>query len=247
MPYDPIVDYANIQFDEQGRPFWVTQSGKRHYLAPLSAMQERSNPRAVEWARSMGVYETPEGEIVNKSAPGSSFLKERGHWDTEGGEWDQDTNWGNILATGVGAMIGGPFVAGALSGGSAPAASAAGSGAGAGVLPSAAIPGAHAAVPGIASTVGGGVPGAMGGAAGVAAGGGSILKDILSGVGDWAPTALAGANAVRQLTQGPPAAQQDLERILKLSEGRINQTEPLFQALNAMAQRGMPDYAKGGL
>ena len=81
---------------------------------------------------------------------------------------------------------------------------------------------------------------------GSASGGGSLLRNILHQVGQYAPTALAGANAVRQLTQGAPQAQQDLERILGLAEGRINQTEPLFQALNSFAMAGLPDYAKGG-
>lgn len=270
MPLDPIVDYSDIRFDERGRPYWMTQSGRRSYLAPLVAMQS-NNPQAVEWARSMGVYTTPEGEIVNRSAPGSSYLRERGHWDPAKGAWDQDINWNNILATAVGGMIAGPAVYGAMQGagaGGAAGGSGAGSGAavlpssslpasalmggpgavgtGASVLPSASLPVAAAAAPGAASTVGGGVQGAMSGA-GVAGGGSSILQDILNGVGDWGPTVASGIGAARSLSQGTPRAQQDLERILKLAEGRINQTDPLFQALNAMAYRGLPQYAKEGL
>ena len=127
MAYD-APDFSTILFDEQGKPYWRTASGGRSYLPPLAAMQS-NNPRAVEWARSMGVHRTADGQVVNQSAPGGSLFKERGHWDPEQGGWAQDTNWNNILAMGTGAMIGAPYLGAALGGGTAAAEGAAGAGA----------------------------------------------------------------------------------------------------------------------
>lgn len=266
MPYDAIVDYQNIQFDERGAPYWMTQSGKRDYLPPLSAMTSR-NPRAVEWARSMGVYQDANGQVVNQSAPGSSFLHNRGEWDPNKGEWHQGINWNNILAVGVGAMIGAPVLASAFGGPGAGAAAGAQAG---GDLASTSIPaslamnavpgaiasqGASAGVP-LAAGLGGALPSssipvstAMSGPAAIAspgasAGGSSLLSNVLKGLKDYGPSALAGVGAAKNLLQGPPPASQDLERILALIEGRVNATQPLFDSLNTMTQAQLPAYSR---
>lgn len=54
----------------------------------------------------------------------------------------------------------------------------------------------------------------------------------------------AGLSAMRG--NRPTSAEQDIERLLALAEGRINQSEPLFQALMAMANASLPRYARGG-
>src|SRR5690554_5181476 len=99
MAYVPI-DYSQVYFDEQGRPYWMRSDGQRVFIPPLTAMT-LDNPRAVEWARSMGVYRTPDGQVVNQSAPGGSFLRERGHWDSTTGQWKQDLNMNNLVSLGV--------------------------------------------------------------------------------------------------------------------------------------------------
>lgn len=87
---------------------------------------------------------------------------------------------------------------------------------------------------------------ATSGAAGLT--GASLLQQILKGLKDYGPLAglgLSGYGAIKGLTQGPPAANEDLKRILGLAENRVNATEPLFQALNAMAYGQLPKYTKG--
>lgn len=84
---------------------------------------------------------------------------------------------------------------------------------------------------------------ALGGGAGLGG-----IRGALDALGltprDLAGLGLAGINAARG--NRPVSAEQDIERLLALAEGRINQSEPLFQALMAMANAGLPQYARGG-
>jgi hypothetical protein len=137
-------------------------------------------------------------------------------------------------------LMGGPAAASAGLSGAGLASSA---------LPAAGLMGGPAAASaglsgaGAAGGIGSRIASVSGSGAGEVAGGGeSILRDILK----WVPTGLAGVNAVRSLTQGAPPAQANLERLLQMAEGRVNQTQPLFDALNAMAQAQMPRYSRGG-
>lgn len=102
MPVNSI-DYSQIHFDGQGRPYWTQQSGGNVYLPPAAALQSR-NPQAVAWGQA------------NQSAPGSSLTRNRGHWDARAGQWKQGINWNNLASIGVGAGIAAPFVAPALAG-----------------------------------------------------------------------------------------------------------------------------------
>jgi hypothetical protein len=171
---------------------------------------------------------------------------------------------------GIGAAIGGGALTGLglagmgpLSGLGGGAAASGGGAAASGVLPSSSLPVASlmGGAPAIASQgvsaglgagMGAGAAGAMGAAAGgagsalggAASGGGSLLGKVLTGLKDYGPLALAGAGAVKGLTQGPPQAEQQLNEILKMAQGRMQASEPLFQALNAMAMSQMPDYTK---
>ena len=80
-----------------------------------------------------------------------------------------------------------------------------------------------------------------------ALGGGEGLGGILGALGGprgLAGLGLAGINALRG--NKPTDAEQDIQRLLAMAEGRINQSEPLFQALMAMANASLPRYARGG-
>jgi hypothetical protein len=141
-------------------------------------------------------------------------------------------------------LMGGPAAASAGLSGAGLASSA---------LPTAALMGGPAAASaGLSGASGASAAGGIGsriasvagsGAGSGVGGGSSLLKDIL---GTYVPIGLSGVQAVRGLTQGPPKAQQDIERLLKMAEGRVNQTQPLFDALNAMAMAQMPAYSRGG-
>lgn len=72
-----------------------------------------------------------------------------------------------------------------------------------------------------------------------AAGKSSLLDKILQGAG----LGVAGFNAINSF-RNPPANEQ-LNRILGLSEQRINDSAPLFKALNTMALAGLPRYTRG--
>ena len=81
--------------------------------------------------------------------------------------------------------------------------------------------------------------GAAGASAAGLANGSSLLKDILT---KYAPLGLAGLSAVKGFQQ--PAATGDLNDVIGLAKNRVQQSEPLFQALNRMAMSGLPNYAK---
>lgn len=158
---------------------------------------------------------------------------------------------------GFGAAGMGPLAG--LFGGSGSAAGAAGaSGAAGGLIPSSSIPtsllmsGPSAASAGLAGAGGAGLAaGAAGAGSNIAQrllGGGNQLADgssLLDKILDWAPVGAAAFGAGKQLLQGPPQAQQDLERILALAESRVNQSQPVFDQLNTFVQSRMPNYVKG--
>jgi hypothetical protein len=146
-----------------------------------------------------------------------------------------------ILGLGAAGLAGvGPLAGGAApAGATVPAAGAAvPATAGGGAALDTAIAGAGAGVSSIPA--GGEVPKSAGLRA-PPGGGADLLSRIMRGIQDYGPSALAGVNAARQLTQGPPPAQDALERMLGLSEDRVRASEPLFQALNAMARSRLPD------
>jgi hypothetical protein len=97
------------------------------------------------------------------------------------------------------------------------------------------------------ASAGAGSAGAGAGAAGTAAaaGGSSLLSKILTGIKDYGPTALGVTSAVKGLTDGRPPAEDQLNEILKMATGRVQASEPLFQALNRMASAQLPKYTRG--
>lgn len=140
----------------------------------------------------------------------------------------------------IGGAIAGPAIAGMFGGGGGGGAAA---GAGAGASMNQAIPPAISALGGVGGGTGMIAPAAaMNGAAG--AGGRSLLNRVLTGVKDYAPLGLAGLSAARGLTQGQTDAEKRLDEILGVAKGRVDASEPLFQALMAMARDQMPDAYK---
>jgi hypothetical protein len=221
----------------------------------------RQQPFVQQWLAQRGKVDTGQGIQLNDqerdqftlmlrrngvNVPGGMKVDGAGNFNQKNHLWRNvgiGAAIGGAAMTGLGAAGIGPMAGMLGAGGAAGGASAAGAG---GTLASSSLP--------VASLMGGpaaitsGAAGAMGGgagAAGTAAAGGSALSSVLKGLKDYAPLALAGAGAIKGMTQGPPQAEQQLNEILKLAQGRIQASEPLFQALNHMAMSQMPNYTKG--
>jgi hypothetical protein len=225
----------------------------------------RQQPFVQQWLAQRGKVDTGQGIQLNDQERDQFTLMLRrngvnvpGGMKVDGaGNFNQKNHlWRNV---GIGAAAGGAAGAGAGAG-----AAGAGGTLASSSLPVASLMGGPAAITsagvsgglgagmgaglGAAGAGAAGAAGAMGGgagAAGTAAAGGSALSSVLKGLKDYAPLALAGAGAIKGMTQGPPQAEQQLNEILKLAQGRIQASEPLFQALNHMAMSQMPNYTKG--
>ena len=249
MPYTPI-DQTRVLWDAAGRPYWASVDGKtRHYIPPITASQYRDDPRMLQWAASQGVTpENPSGTIQ----PGG-FFKGRGEWQSDEGQYEQPTNWGNIAALGVGGAIAAPFVAPVLGFGAGQAAGAAGaSGLTEGLM--SAVP-ASIASQGISSTVplGGMMVGGAGGAgaAGAASGIGSRLadtgKDFLSDLAS--PQGAASLAALIAGLRGQGSGQEsseEMRRIQAITEAQMRRADPLHQVAVNLAFGRMPtNYRQG--
>jgi hypothetical protein len=104
---DPIRDYRDIRFDADGKPYYMTTSGKRFYIPPSQAAQAAAlfidDPdqrqalldsrgystdtiaRLITYAKSNGVTTAnPSGDV-----PKASFSKSRGEWNPATGEYEQ--------------------------------------------------------------------------------------------------------------------------------------------------------------
>jgi hypothetical protein len=150
---DPILNYRDIRFDAQGRPYLTTQSGQRSYIPPNMAAQyaglfipegpekdaltaERGyTPDTIAgltaFAQQGGVTsENPSGNV-----PSSSFMRSRGSWNPQTGQYDQGMNMsgvGGLILGGAGLaapMVVGPMLAGTptIFGGAGAASAASGS------------------------------------------------------------------------------------------------------------------------
>lgn len=147
MAADPILNYRDIRFDAQGRPFYLTQSGRQSYMPPSQAAQaaglfitDPSQRAAVlasagfspdtvakltAYAQSGGVTaQNPTGSV-----PDATFAKSRGEWNPQTGQYDQ--HMGSSLK---GAIIGGSALGG-IAAASALAGAAGGGAAGSTVAP----------------------------------------------------------------------------------------------------------------
>lgn len=209
----------DLQYDEQGRPFYATPDHpQRRYVSPVA----------------MGTGQRPEDT--------TSIFHKRPEWNAESGQWDTPFDWGNLLNIGVGAGLGAGVIDAAMAAGGGAA------GAGGGAAASASGPtGLYGAVPPAVASHG--VSAGLGAGAGTAAniagnaansflGGdkGSMLRNIL-GLGT------AGLGALNSMRQ--PQANKQIEDMLGIATDRVNSSKPLFDALQSMAMQGLPTYAKG--
>lgn len=98
-----------------------------------------------------------------------------------------------------------------------------------------------AGAPALGSTEPGVMAGTTLGANGVSglANGSSLLNSILT---KYVPLGLAGLSAAKSFQT--PSANQDLQDIIGTAKSRVQQSEPLFQALNRMAMGGLPNWTK---
>jgi hypothetical protein len=140
------IDYSQVLW-AQGKPYWVNAAGEKVFIPPITAGQ-LNDPRAQAWAKSMGYGQDATGRVTQNDVfdgREASFSKNRGNWNSETGEIDQDTDWTNIIGTGLASV---PLAAGALT--------AAGVGAGGGASASTApsVNGISASLPGAVTSQG---------------------------------------------------------------------------------------------
>jgi hypothetical protein len=131
-------------FNQDGQGYWRIIRGQKTYY-----------PRA--WFDANGVFTGTGTQAGDQAGQDQGFFKQGMRWNWQTGEWENPTNWANVIglaaAGGVGAGIAAPAIAGALGGG------AGAGGATAGTLPAVAGGGAAttaATVPAsLAATAGG--------------------------------------------------------------------------------------------
>lgn len=274
----PLTEQG-VQWDPQGRPYYNTSDGRRDYIPPVVAAQFRDDPRMLAWAKAQGatLADSPQGITVGTSVPGGGYLHGRGQWDSEQGKYVQPINGGNLLATGIGAAIGAPFLASALGGGGAAAttSNAAGpavtSGGGAtGLLPATSVSG-YTTAP---SVVAGGIPAALGTAsaagtlADVATGNAAIDKVIdaaggpSSSIGKKILDAVTSPGGIAALTGGIASllsgqgsggsdatknALASAERMNAITEARMRRVDPLHEAVTQLAFGRLPVSSRNGI
>lgn len=273
MPYRPVNYVAGVQYDERGQPFWWYEDGGRYFISPLAASSMRHEPKAVAWARSQGVHDNPDGTLTNNATPGPSLFKERGAWDADSGDMNQGVNWTNIASMGVGGLIAAPFVAGAVGGGAAGGgAGAAGGGAGTsastagglGLASGGALPlgtgltAAQMTTPAFGSLLG--ATGAAGAGVPVAAATTAATPSVLQrlkglvpdSIGDVAKLATGAAALIPQFTGagnsnafGNAEIEDEVKRALALQRGRVEQAQPVYDALVNMAYGMTPTRYRG--
>lgn len=174
-------------------------------------------------------------------------------WNYKTGQWEKQTDWGSIIGMLAAAGIPAASLSGlipAVAGGNAAAGGGlAADGTLATASPAWASPTATSAAmnglaanagasQGIGAGVGAGVGAGLGAGAGAAASGGAAgIAKTLAALG------LGGAAAINGFRT--PPAQQGLEDMLGLAKSRVTSSEPLFNALQSMAYKGLPDYSKG--
>jgi hypothetical protein len=197
---------SGIQWDARGNPFRIGTNGQKQYLSPMSAAAygmpggeggPAGDPRAAAWAKAHGAS-IDGGQVTNTAQPGSSLFSNRGEWNPSTGQWDQSTNWNNIMSMAVGGLLT-AGVANAIMSGGAVTAPAGGTVAATDVVPASAAQAGAAGIP-TGATASGAATGAE--AAGVPVAGSSAAAPLpgLAGgtgsfdsAGSWIPD--AGTNA----------------------------------------------------
>jgi hypothetical protein len=171
-------------FNQDAGGYWRMIRGQKTYY-----------PR--EWFAADGTFTGTGTQSGDRAGQDQGFFKTGTHWNWQTGQWENPTNWANVIglaaAGGVGAGIAAPLIAGALGGGGA----AAGAGAPAYV-------GADLANTAAASLAGGA---ATGPSVLAALGGGAGLAKTALGVGVPAVTSLITTNKAVGAQEDATAAQ----------------------------------------
>lgn len=256
MAADPIDWQQPIQFDASGKPFVITQSGKRNYLPPAVAGQS-GDPRAVAWAAAQGYSITRDASgnatgVNDSSVPTGGFARSRGEWNPQTGQYDQGLNMSGLGGAILGGATVAPMVLGAAgigplataSGGSASGASGAVGGTElGGWLPSQSMGASMSATP-MYPTVAG--------ASGAASGGSAALGGMMPAAAKTAGQGLVGGllNNAPQLAglvaslagRGGGNSQNSAEtqRIQQITEARMRRADPLHQMAVQLAASRMP-------
>lgn len=236
MAADPIANYRDIRFDEQGRPYYTTASGQRSYLPPITAAQEGgligsgvvNVPSDV--AAQLRAYASAHG-VTNANPTGDlpqgGFVHSRGEWNTGTGQYDQHLNQGGLggLIEG-GAALAAPIALGALM----PTTAAAGAGAGAGATAA----GAGGATDAGAIISGWGAPTAAGAGGATSAITHALTNNIAPLAGML--TSLAGSGG----GGGSAANNAQLSRLQAITEARMRRVDPLHQMVTQLAASRLP-------
>lgn len=215
-----MAESYSLQYDESGRPYYqFPGQSKRNYVSPVAL-----------------------GEKPPEDTTG--IFRSRPQWNQAKGTWETPIDWGNIANLAVGTAL----TAGAGSAAFGAGGAAGGAGGAGGVLPSSAISGLHAAIPGAITS--------QGVSAGIGTGAG--LSGALAGsqIPGWAragmtgPAAIASQRASRSIPWGGAAdAAEDylggrdrgrgVGRAIGDAAGTANKLSPLLQSAIA-ALSGLP-------
>lgn len=229
--YSALPNIKDFQWDPvRNLPYMATATGGKKYW-PL----DQFDPKTGQFLGA-----NPNSQL----GTGSSFAKNGKEWNQDTGQYDNATNWGNLIGAGTAGTIGGFGVAGLLGAGGG-AASTLGPSTGAnmaatdaawGSVPAGiAAPLESVAGPGLGAAAGG-----IGGATGVSSGVSKLLQALVGGGGAIAGKLLAD-NAASSAV--PP----QLSQLLDMGVQRAQYQNPLFQAMTSGAYQMLPDFAKTGI
>jgi hypothetical protein len=89
---------GGLQYDAQGRPYYVLANGRRSYVSPVA----------------MGGKPEDSG-----LGTGGNFFRGNGEWNQDTGEVEHHLAGGNLLSAGIGGMLAAPLLGAAFGGGGA--------------------------------------------------------------------------------------------------------------------------------
>lgn len=211
----PMRDAQGMQLPPQwdgNQPFYKLDNGGKRYLSPMeilglrTAAQRDGTPVDPRVDAALGTQPTDNLEQATTAAsgqtPDAGLIKSRGAWNDQKGKFDQGTNWGNIMAMGVGGAMAAPLVMGALGG--AAGGGAAGGGAASATIPTTSLAGGVAGGAGaLTPTAAFGAAGATGAAgAGAAAAAPALASSTVPGAGVIGAVPGAGATPFANLAGG---------------------------------------------
>lgn len=268
MPYTPL-DQSRVLWDATG-PYWLSTDGRtKHYIPPIVAAQYRDDPRMLAWAKSRGfeLQRDDQGAITGMNqAPGAGAGSDRPldfrtgrQWNPKTGQYETHFDWGDVLTSAVGGMLGAGAVDAFAGGAAAPAAFDA--------APNIATPAGMAGAESVGALGGNalGVPvgTAAIGAPSVPLGGvkpppqntpppaslGQKLKDLLT-----SPEGLASAGSVissllagNGTNDATRASEEQARRMQAITEARMRRVDPLHEAVTQLAFSRLPVSSRQGI